>query len=182
MIGEMMGMAANQAVLLLQAMPASPPPMLRVQLRPGGPATFGAFIPIAFFAMIVLIVWLGTRRMQAQIQAQSELRKQLLDKFATAQELTTFLESGAGKQFLGEMRWRGAGPVRFLPGGVITTMLGFAFLALTLMRKNFIVPAVILLAIGAGLLLSAAITHKLASKINGQSGGPGSGIQSFPSA
>ena len=67
--------------------------------------------------MVVLIVWLGTRRMQAQIQAQSELRKQLLDKFATAQELTTFLESGAGQQFLGEMRWRGAGPVRFLPGG-----------------------------------------------------------------
>ena len=68
----------------------------------------------------------------------------------------------------------------FFARGVITTMLGFAFLVLTLMRKNFIVPAVILLAIGAGLLLSAAITHRLASKKNGQSGGLG--IQSFPSA
>ena len=123
MIGQLMAMAANPAVLLLQAMPASPPPitqdqqlqMARFAVRHGdGP--LGALVPIAFFAMIVLIVWLGSRRVQAQIQAQGELRKQLLDKFATAQELTTFLESRAGQQFLGEMRWRGAGPLRFLPG------------------------------------------------------------------
>jgi hypothetical protein len=189
MIGQIMAMVTNPAALLLQATQTNAPQltqdqqlqMARLALQHGnGP--LGAFIPIAFFAMIVLLVWLGTRRMQAQIQAQGELRKQLLDKFATAQELTTFLESRVGQQFLGEMRWRGAGPLRFLPGGVITAMLGLGFLGLAVMRRNFIVPAVILLAIGAGLLLSAAITHKLASKKNGQFGGPGSGIQSIPSA
>lgn len=124
----------------------------------------GLLVPVCFFAMIVLIIWLGTRYKQARMKMYGETRKQLLDKFGSAQELTTFLESKIGQQFLHEMKSQSDGRLRFVPGGVITTMLGLAFLGLTLMHRNFIVPAVILLSLGTGFLISAAIYYKLGPK------------------
>ncbi len=51
-------------------------------------------------------------------------------------------------------------------------MLGLAFLGLTLNNRNFIVPAVILLSLGVGFLISAAIYYKLGSKENRPAGQP----------
>jgi hypothetical protein len=148
-----------------------------------GPDSAVAFIvPIAFFAMIVLIVWLRTRRRQEQIRAQAEVRKQLIDKFGSVQELTAFLESKGGRQFFADTQGRAASPLRYLPGGVITTMLGLAFLGLTANNRNFIVPGVLALAVGLGLLISAAIAHKLTPKTSGQEIDPGSGMQQAPRA
>ena len=142
----------------------------------------GWLVPIAFFALIAVIVWLGVRRKQAQIQAQAQLRKQLLDKFTSGQELTAFLESKGGRQFLEDLQWQGNGRLRFIPAGVVTTMLGLAFLGLSLREKNYTVAGVVLLAIGIGLLISAAIVHKLAPEGTDQTISPDSGIQSLPPA
>jgi predicted acyltransferase len=130
----------------------------------------------------VLIVWFVSRRKQAQIQAHAETRKLLIEKFGSAQELATFLESKGGQQFIGGMQMQARNQLRFLPGGVIMTMLGLAFLGLTLMRKNFLVPAVIFLAIGIGLLISAAIAHKLARNENGPTIESGPSAQPLPHA
>jgi hypothetical protein len=189
MIVPIMTLAAKPVAHLLQATGNYPGQMTpdqqfeiaREAIRHGGgPA--GLLVPLSFFAMVVLIVWLGVRRKQAQILAHAELTKRVLDKFGSAQELAAFLESKGGQQFLGDARWQAKGQLRFLPGGVITTMLGLAFLGLTFMHRNFIVPGVLLLAVGIGLLISAAIAHKLTSKINDESIHPSSGAQSFPPA
>jgi|HubBroStandDraft_2_1064218.scaffolds.fasta_scaffold24001_2 hypothetical protein len=154
----------------------------REAVRRGPNSAVEVVVPIAFFAMIVLIVWLATRRRQAQIRAQAEVRKQLIEKFGSGQELAAFLESDGGRQFFGNMQARTAGRLRFLPGGVITTMLGLAFLGLTPMHRNYIVPGVLALAVGLGLLISAAIAHKLAPKTSGQEIEPSSGMQQAPRA
>ena len=189
MITPIMTIAAKPAALLLQTTQNSPGQMTpdqqfeiaREAIRHGG-GPMGLLVPLSFFAMVVLIVWLGVRRKHAQILARAERAKQVLDKFGSAQELAAFLESKGGQQFLGDARWRAKGELRFLPGGVITTMLGLAFLGLTIMHRDFIVPGVLLLALGIGLLISAAIAYKLTSKQNDESIHPSSGAQSFPLA
>jgi len=190
MIGQMTVMAARPALNLLQNVPINPNQFtpeqqlefLKAAVHDPSSGPTGYLVPLAFFAMIVLIVWLVTRRKQAQYRAQAEIRKQLIDKFGSAQELATFMESKGGQQFFGDMQGRAKGPLRFLPGGVVVSMLGLAFLGLTLMRRNFIIPAVILFAVGAGLLISAAIAHKLESKKDDETINPGTGVQHFPSA
>jgi ABC-type multidrug transport system fused ATPase/permease subunit len=187
MIGPTLMWAAKPVGLLLQAMqtpsnqmtPEQQFEIAREALRHGQGA-LELIVPLSFFTMIVLIVWLGTRRRQAQIQAQAELRKQLIDKFGSLQELTAFLESKGGRQFFGDLQLRSRNQLRYLPGGLVLTMLGLAFLALTLMRRNLIIPAAISLALGVGLLISAAIAHKMESKNNDASINPGSGMQSLP--
>lgn len=189
MVGQWMVMAAKPAVLLLQNtqdFPGLTPDqqfeIAREAVRHGPDSAVAYVVPLAFFAMIVLIVWFGTRRRQAQIQAQAEIRKQLIDKFGSVQELATFLESEGGRQFFGEMKSQARDPLRFLPAGVVTTMVGLGFLGLTLRQKYLIVPGVILLAIGLGLLISAAIAYKLADDKSGRTIDPGSRMQPLPPA
>jgi hypothetical protein len=57
-------------------------------------------IPVALFAMVVLLVWLGIKAKSARMQEQTELRKRLLDKFASGHELTEFLATPQGQNFL----------------------------------------------------------------------------------
>ena len=189
MIGPMITTVVTPLALLLQTTPASPGQMTpdqqfqiaREALR-HDPSSTGLLVPISLFAMIVLIVWLGGRYKQARIRAQAEVRKQVLDKFGSAQELAAFMESKGGQEFLGLMDARASGHLRFVPGGLVTTMLGLGFLGLTLMHRSFLVPAVLLLALGVGLLLSGVLVHKLASKKNNETVSPGPGAQSFPPA
>lgn len=183
---QMIAMGLKPAALWLQAANSdrlTPDPRFelgREALQHPNPAGYvGLLVPGFFFAMIVLIVWLGLRYRQARIKIYGETRKQLLDKFGSAQELTVFLESKVGQQFLQEMKSQSDGRLRFIPGGVITTMLGLAFLGLTLMRRNFIIPAVILLSLGLGFLISAAIYYKLDSKGTDLPVNPGSGSHSI---
>jgi heme/copper-type cytochrome/quinol oxidase subunit 3 len=191
MIGKTMAtMAVAPFALLLQASqdssggltPDQQFEIAKEAMKHGPNSAVEVVVPIAFFAMIILIVWLATRRRQAQIRAQAEVRKQLIEKFGSGQELAAFLESSGGRQFFGDMQARAANRLRFLPGGVITTMLGLAFLGLTVMRRNFIIPGVLALAVGIGMLISAAIAHKLAPKTSGQETDPGSGMQQAPRA
>ena len=188
MIGRMMAMAAKPALNLLQNVPANTSQLTPEQQREffraaahggGDPSTL---VPLAFFATVVLIVWLVVRRKQARYRTQAEIRKQLIDKFGSAQELAAFMESKGGRQFFGDMQDRARETLRFIPAGIVISMLGLAFLGLTLVRRNFIIPAVILFAIGAGLLISAAVAHKLESKKDDRTIDPGTGAQHFPSA
>lgn len=192
MFGQMMTMVATPlSLLVLQTAQTESDHMTpdqqfeiaREAIRHGhGQGFEDVLVPLAFFAAVVVIVWLANRRKQAQTQALAEVRKQVLAKFESAQELAAFMESKGGQQFLGVAEHRAAGPMRYLPAGLVTTMLGLAFLGLTIMQKHFIIPAALLLAVGIALLLSAAIAHRLASSKKDETIEPGSGARSFPSA
>ena len=72
----------------------------------------------------------------------------------------------------------------FLSGwhsGMIMTMLGLAFLGLTVVanRRNYLVAGVVLLALGVGSLASAMINHRL-SKTRAQNKELGSGPTNAP--
>lgn len=144
---------------------------------PGGPLAL--LVPLGLFAMVLGIVWLRVRQRQAQMRAQAELQKQLLDKFSTGRDFAEFLESKASQRFLAEM-WA-QGPQRHdrilsaMRNGIILAVVGLALLGLALARRQLVFPGVLLLAIGAGYLISTAAMSRMSEKLvrKHEFGGPG---------
>lgn len=140
----------------------------------GGGEGLQVLIPIAFFAMIALIVFVIARRRQAEIQARAEFQKQILDKFGSGKEFADFLGTEGSQRFLAALSSPATGAryriLRTMRGGIVVTVLGIGFLLLTGLRHGFVVPGVLLLALGAGLLISAAASYHFSKKWSG--GGP----------
>jgi hypothetical protein len=183
----MMGSPLTTQVLMLlqQAEPPNPGGLTSDQktqialeaLKQHGSSAAGILtllVPFAFFALILGIFWLRFRRRQAQIQAQADLRKQLLDKFTSGRELSDFLQSAGGQRFLEELSSQDTGSkdriLRNVRLGVIFAALGLGMLVLSWTRRDlrrefdFFIPAVVFLAVGVGSMLSAAISHRLSQK------------------
>lgn len=128
----------------------------------------GILVPIALFAMIAVVVWLGLRQKQARLKVRAEFHKQLLDKFGSGKELAEFLESPASKRFLDELWSQSAvSDDRPLRLGVVLTTLGLALGALSWTHRPLLVPGVVVLALGVGYLISSAISYRLGKKRNG---------------
>jgi hypothetical protein len=134
------------------------------------------FIPILAIicssAMVVLVVMLVTRARQRKVEVQVEMQSKLIDRFGSAPELIQFLHSPAGQQFVSGVNVAPAllTRERILNGftrGIILTMVGGAFVALTLWyERDFFVPAAILVALGIGYLLATVITMKIAGSLH----------------
>ena len=139
-----------------------------------GAGFLGPLIPIAFFAMIVLLIFVFARRRAEEIRARSEFQKQILDKFTTGKDFADFLGTEGSQRFLAALSTPAIGAryrvLRTMRGGIVLTVLGFGFLLLTGLRHGFIVPGVLLLALGVGLLISAAASYHFSRKWTG--GGP----------
>jgi hypothetical protein len=82
-------------------------------------------VPIALFAMVVLLVWFGHKVKRARIQEQGELRKRLLDKFGSGHELTEFLATPQGQSFLKDQE---ASAAQRSPKGRIINSVGTGWL------------------------------------------------------
>jgi cyanate permease len=125
----------------------------------------GILVPLSLFAMVVAIVWLGMRQRQSRLRIKAEFHKQLLDKFSTGREFAEFLESKGSQRFLNEL-W--SQPTdsreRFLRFGIVLCMLGLALTGLSWMKKDLLILGVILLAVGAGYLISSWVSYRLAAK------------------
>ena len=135
----------------------------------------GILVPIALFAMVLGIVWLKWRAQQALMQTKAEFNKQLLDKFATGHDFAEFLESKGSQRFLDELWSQGAqSKEKSLRNGIVVAMLGLAMLGLTWTEKDFVIPGVMLVAVGAGYLISFAISRRLSNSRN-LADGPGPG-------
>lgn len=123
----------------------------------------GILVPIALFAMVIAIVWLGMRQKQARLRIKAEFNKQLLDKFGSGREFSEFLESPGSQRFLEELWAKSADPKEgSLRNGIVLTMLGLALGGLSWMRRGLLIPGVIVLALGVGYLISTAISYRLA--------------------
>jgi len=142
------------------------------------PAILGELIPFALFALVFLIAWLAVRRRQAELQARAQFQKQILDKFGSGKEFAEFLGTEGNRRFLESLSLQSYGSTnsifRFMRGGITLALLGAGFLLLGMLRREAIVPGVLLLALGAGLLISAALTHYFSKKWSGEGPhGPG---------
>jgi hypothetical protein len=140
----------------------------------GGGEGLEILIPIAFFAMIVLIVFVVARRRQAELRARAEFQKQILDKFGSGKEFAEFMASEGSQRFLASLSAQTMAPryrvMRGMRGGIVLAALGLGFLLLAGLRHGFIVPGVLCLALGAGFLISAAASYHFSKKWSG--GGP----------
>jgi hypothetical protein len=127
------------------------------------------FIPFAPFVMIIFVVWFGTTKRRAQDRNRTELQKDLLTKFSSAQELTEFMKTDGGKLLM-------PAPEKFrTPASRAGTGVFIVIIGLALLASSMLIPEVEshnglkvagLLAIGAGIgfLISAFVTHKLSRK------------------
>ena len=140
---------------------------------------------IGVVGIMVVIGWIvriiTTSRRQTKMAAlQAEMQEKLLDKFGTSEEVISYLESDAGRQFLDTASFEPANPYKRILGsiqtGLILTLAGGAFLflrgQLTDADDAFVFLGALSLALGLGFLLSAVATFVLSKNwglVNGES-------------
>ncbi len=121
-------------------------------------------VPLGFFAVIVGIVWLRARVDQDRLARQAETAQQLLAKFQSGRELAEFMETESGQQFMRQFESK---PRRMVIGslaaGVVFVFLGLGFLGLAMRDGSFLYPGIIVLSLGIGLIVAAAISKRLSS-------------------
>ena len=126
-------------------------------------------VPIAFFALVVLIAWIAYLARKHNTHERAELRKHLLDKFNSGQDLTQFLATPQGQNFLRELEIRKGSSakdriLRAIVTGIVLSLLGLGFLALLRYEHDLIFAGVIFLAIGIGFLIAAGVSYWLSKK------------------
>lgn len=122
------------------------------------------------FAWAVWVIAVNIRRSRSSRQT-ADLQSRLLDRFPGSQELTAFLEGDAGRRYLKALESDLRDPLnRILNGiqaGIVILLVGLSLVAVRVSQRDDDTRKVLLLlgapamAIGAGFLISAAISHRL---------------------
>lgn len=132
-----------------------------------------AFLPMVAIivgsAMIVSLVFMGTRMRTRRVERMTELQNRVLDKFGTATEFIQFLSTPEGRlwmtastesrthqadRILGSVRW-----------GMITAAIGGAFVLLaTIEERDMIIPGILIGSVGVGFLAHAYLATRLARR------------------
>ncbi|MCY4183072.1 MAG: hypothetical protein OXF43_09355 [Gammaproteobacteria bacterium] len=123
-------------------------------------------VPAIVFGSCIAIVWLILKFRQLRVEKQAEIQQQLLTKFESAGELSAFLDTDSGQQF---MRQFESNPHRMvlamLSLGIVFSFLGLGFLALTAASNtDFLYPGIILLVLGIGFATAAAVSRRLSAQ------------------
>ena len=131
------------------------------------------FIPViavsGFYITLALIVWTVTKARQRRAEMQSEVQTRMIDKFSSAPEFITFLQSDAGKHFASTFEEvpRAHTRDRILGGvtrSVVLTVLGLGVLAICLTEARdigFIIAGCILLSLGLGYFIATIVSFRL---------------------
>ncbi len=127
------------------------------------------FIAVFLFAGVLV----GARRHQERSQRQFELQSRLIDKFGSPDELRQFLDSESGKRLMGERRPFATGAkeriLRSVQAGIVLVVMGQTAFALKF--PEAVSVGLMASALGAGLLISAAVVYFLSKRwglFNGQ--------------
>jgi hypothetical protein len=126
-------------------------------------------IPLAGIAMIVMIVWLTVRAKQEKARAQADFHKQLVDKFASGGDFASFLNSASGQRLLeGFSNSQVNAKQRILRStglGIVASVVGLGLLGLGWTEEGFFTSGVIVLTVGLGYLISAAVSYRLSQRM-----------------
>lgn len=122
---------------------------------------------IGFFATVcvVAVSMANTRRERARYQAEVQTR--MIDRFGSAPEFISFLNSKEGRVFMNafETQPRMAARDRILGGirtATVLMFLGLAFAILAFMEERaMIIPGLILLGLGVGYVASTVLMLRL---------------------
>jgi hypothetical protein len=129
----------------------------------------GAFGTAAWMFYLVA----DTNKRQRRLKAQAELHGRLLDKFGSAREVVEFLQTPGGAQFVesisSDREEPASGILRSTHRGIILVIVGAGCLGLIKAygwdNNPLLVMGVILLCLGLGFLLSAAVSHRLSRSL-----------------
>lgn len=132
--------------------------------------------PVGLFIVIGWIISsvMSHRRRLRQTELQAELHGKLLDRFSSAAELASYLESDAGRRFTESIAVERGHPygriLSSLRSGLLTGLAGIAFLALHPRLHDpgsaeaFLFLGVLMIFLGVGFLISAGLTLWLSKK------------------
>jgi hypothetical protein len=122
-----------------------------------------AAIVLGELALLGLVIWVVAGRMQERARWRMDLQTRLLERFSSPGELQQFLESEAGRRFVGSLSPRSSiGPRMLLAiqaGGVLTILGSGLQITGT---PDLLDPGIALVALGLGLVASALVTWILA--------------------
>jgi hypothetical protein len=130
-------------------------------------------ITLGVFASVVLLAWVWHQSRRARMHDQAEVRRHLLDKFASGRELTEFLATPQGKSLMKELEaarspfpWPGPKQriIHSIRMGIVLVVLGSASFALMYLEQGFVYPGTFLMALGVGLLIASAVSYHLHKK------------------
>lgn len=133
-------------------------------------------IPIAFFAMITVLVWLGTVSRRRDTDRRAELIRQLIDKFSTGEAFAQAMQGPEGSKLADALSLSREAPKRpwvglFVPGSILTA-LGLGFVGLSLMMDDvYRIPAVVIGSVGVALLVSSYVAWRADRDDTDASGG-----------
>ncbi|MCP3964283.1 MAG: hypothetical protein GY719_41170 [bacterium] len=132
-------------------------------------------IVVTQIAFVAFIIAIAVSYRQKTLQRRSEERLRILDRFGSGQELGEFLATERGRQFLGLFAVKADNPSRVVISGIavatILIFLGSAFLLLSALdaqdlRTEYMVAAVMVLAIAFGIFAASMLSIRLARKLN----------------
>jgi type II secretory pathway component PulF len=133
-------------------------------------------IMLVFLASLATAGWMfylvaETRKRQLRVKAQTELHGRLLDKFGSAREVVEFLQTPGGVQFVdsfsSDREEPASGILRSTHRGIVLVIVAAGCLFLNWYYRNsmgdnpLLVIGVILLCLGIGFLISAAVSQRL---------------------
>jgi hypothetical protein len=127
-------------------------------------------LPI-LFTLIGFVIWtiFSTIRRYKTTKLQAGLQTKLLEKFGSGQELLAYVQSDAGKRFLESLTMEQRTPYGRILGAAQTSVV-FILLAIALLflrgrvsgaEEGFLVFGTIMLSLGFGFGLSAALSYYL---------------------
>jgi Flp pilus assembly protein TadB len=129
---------------------------------------------LVLLALLATVAWVmylvaDTNKRQRRMKAQAELHGRLLDKFSSAREVVEFLQTPGGAQFVdsisSDREEPSSGVLRSTHRGIILVVVGTGCLGLIKAygwyNNPLLVIGVILLCLGIGFLVSAAVSHRL---------------------
>jgi hypothetical protein len=129
---------------------------------------------IMSFGTAILIVYFITRAKNRNAELQAEMQSKLIDRFGSAPELVTFLQSPAGRDFVKGVQStpRNATRERILGGftrSIVLTALGASFVFLTFWEDSgFVIPGAIILSLGIGYFLATIVSWRLSAKLSAE--------------
>lgn len=124
---------------------------------------------VGSFALVILVILREFVRRETKLQRQAELSLRVVERFGSAEELSAFLQTDAGRRLLDPPSKGPANPkqriIASVEGGVIVGLMGFGFLFIAAKHHaDAIWAAMFFLGLGAGLLVSAYVGYRLSKK------------------
>ena len=126
-------------------------------------------VPMFSFGMVIVIVWLIVRSRQRRNELRADVQMKLIEKFGSSTEFVHFLESPAGREFLHQpLKDTRSRVIGGITTGTVLTILGVGFIgfAIAFREPGNLVPAFILIALGAGFFVSATLSMKMSKQLS----------------